>query len=81
MFNLDPVTHTLTLLGHLPTTQGHSEPAIVRIEKTALSGDSASDLLSSLGEIRLIEHTDIVCIYGSQPIYRITLFYTPMVTV
>ena len=58
----DPLTHTLTLLGKLPV-EGTSEyaNAIIRIEKTALSADSAEHILTrSLENARLIEGTDIV---------------------
>ena len=57
----DPITHALTLLGHLPLeATGELAPAIIRIEKTALSGDSAQELLSAIPTTRKIEHTDIV---------------------
>ncbi|OSD07828.1 scavenger mRNA decapping enzyme [Trametes coccinea BRFM310] len=61
VLNEDPITHALTLLGTLPL-EGSSEhaPAIVRIEKTALTGDNADQLLGQeLKDARLIEGTDI----------------------
>lgn len=63
----DPITHALTLLGTLPTAgSGPADsdeyaPAIVRIEKTALTAGQAEQLLSSsLNDAKLIEGTDIV---------------------
>ncbi len=59
---LDPVTHALTLLGTLPlqasTEHAH---AILRIEKTALSVDSAELIVPQyLENTKRIEGTDIV---------------------
>ncbi|KAK7683088.1 hypothetical protein QCA50_013761 [Cerrena zonata] len=61
VLNEDPVTHRLTLLGYLPLIpdSDKKEPAIIHVEKTALSKDFASDLLSTLSEVKLIDHTDI----------------------
>lgn len=62
----DPITHALTLLGTLPTGSAPADsdehaPAIVRIEKTALTAGQAEQLLSSsLKDAKLIEGTDIV---------------------
>ncbi|KAI0353412.1 scavenger mRNA decapping enzyme [Trametes cingulata] len=61
VLNEDPVTHALTLLGTLPK-EGTSEhaPAIVRVEKTALTADHAEQLLPGLlKDTKLIEGTDI----------------------
>lgn len=59
---IDPITHVLTLLGKLPVAgTSESADAVVRIEKTALSADSAGDILTkSLENSKLIEGTDIV---------------------
>ncbi|KAI1798380.1 scavenger mRNA decapping enzyme [Ganoderma leucocontextum] len=61
VLNEDPITHALTLLGKLPLAgTSESADAIVRIEKTALSTDSAGDILTkSLASSKLIEGTDI----------------------
>ncbi|KAL1941511.1 hypothetical protein VTO73DRAFT_6950 [Trametes versicolor] len=65
VLNEDPITHALTLLGTLPTgsapgTADEHAPAIVRIEKTALTAGQAEQLLSSsLKDAKLIEGTDI----------------------
>lgn len=59
---VDPVTHALTLLGTLPVegTSG-AAPAILRIEKTALSVDAADQIVAKfLESTKLIEGTDIV---------------------
>lgn len=61
----DPVAHAITFLGSLPDAQGSNKerkPAIIRIEKTALSEDSATDFSNSIKELELIESNDIVCI-------------------
>lgn len=61
----DPITHALTVLGSLPASQTcevatkhETLPAIVRIEKTALSIDILTE--GVLGDVRIIESTDIV---------------------
>ncbi len=61
-YYIDPITHALTLLGKLPVAgSAESADAVVRIEKTALSADTAGDFLTkSLESSRLIEGTDIV---------------------
>ncbi|KAH9918749.1 scavenger mRNA decapping enzyme [Epithele typhae] len=60
VLNEDPITHALTLLGQLPIGDSdESATAIVRIEKTALSGESAGSLLSGIPTTRMIESTDI----------------------
>ncbi|KAI0764831.1 scavenger mRNA decapping enzyme [Fomes fomentarius] len=61
VLNEDPVTHALTLLGTLPV-EGSSgaAPAILRIEKTALSVDAADQIVAKfLESTKLIEGTDI----------------------
>ena len=52
----------MTLLGKLPVEgSGEFADAVVRIEKTALSADTAGDFLTkSLDNSKLIEGTDIV---------------------
>ncbi|GBE87666.1 scavenger mRNA decapping enzyme [Sparassis latifolia] len=63
ILNEDPLTHALTLLGTFPQNgegTGERAPAIVRIEKTPLRAELASELLSDvLSSARLIESTDI----------------------
>jgi hypothetical protein len=59
----DPVTATLTLLGTFPETRGaiHRVPAILRIERTPLSRESAGDLCSTLlHKVQLVGNNDIV---------------------
>ncbi|RPD65267.1 scavenger mRNA decapping enzyme [Lentinus tigrinus ALCF2SS1-7] len=61
VLNEDPITHALTLLGTLPV-QDTSERAhaILRIEKTPLSVDSADRIIPQfLESTKLIEGTDI----------------------
>ncbi|OCH87060.1 scavenger mRNA decapping enzyme [Obba rivulosa] len=63
VLNDDPITHALTLLGSFLAADSTSQdrsPAIVRIEKTALSSEHADKLFSeALDDVRLIESTDI----------------------
>lgn len=60
---LDPVTHAITFLGSLPEAQGSGErkPAIIHLEKTALSEDTATNFSGLLQELEVIESNDIVC--------------------
>lgn len=67
----DPITHALTILGSFPaslpheTIQGEKSsrlPAIICIEKTALSLDVLQE--GVLGDLRVIETTDIVRLLG-----------------
>lgn len=65
MRNADPITHALTLLGSFPESPAdgtvsqkiNQSPAILRIEKTALSTDVLEE--GVLGDVRVIESTDI----------------------
>ncbi|OCB84155.1 FACT complex subunit SPT16 [Sanghuangporus baumii] len=56
----DPVTHNISVLGILSpgSSDSHSQ-AIVRIERTALSGDFSKLLRDRLENVKLIESTDI----------------------
>jgi hypothetical protein len=58
---LDSVSHAISFLGTLPNPEGVHEPAIVRIEKTALPESSATEFAQIVHDIEKIEHTDIVC--------------------
>jgi len=60
MPSLDPVSHAISFLGTLPNTEGIREPAIVRIEKTALSESSATEFAQIIHDVENIEHNDIV---------------------
>ncbi|CDO73905.1 hypothetical protein BN946_scf185016.g62 [Trametes cinnabarina] len=62
VLNEDPLTHALTLLGTLPVdgTSDARAPAVVRIEKTALTSDNAEQLVSQhLKDTKLLDNTDI----------------------
>ncbi|OBZ77298.1 m7GpppX diphosphatase [Grifola frondosa] len=62
VLNEDPISHTITLLGSFPDSSVPEKysAAIVRIEKTAFSVDSAQELFSTwLQNAKLIESTDI----------------------
>jgi hypothetical protein len=57
----DPATHSLTLLGTFPGTDGHERlPAVLRVEKTVFDPDTAEDLISWISGAKIIESTDIV---------------------
>lgn len=56
----DPVTHSLTLLGTLPSIANEAELAILRLERVALSTDAAQSFRKILHSTKLIEQTDIV---------------------
>lgn len=59
----DPVAHSLTLLGTFPDVEDAQSrsPAIIRIEKTALSASLAPTVVTqSLDNVQLMENTDIV---------------------
>ena len=59
----DPVAHSLTLLGSFPDMEDSSlmTPAVVRIEKTALSAANAPFFLGrTLADVQLMESTNIV---------------------
>jgi hypothetical protein len=47
-------------LGTLPDAEGAHEPAIVRIEKTALPESSATEFAQLIHDMEKIEHNDIV---------------------
>jgi hypothetical protein len=58
---IDPVTHSLTLLGTFPGNSDDDRlPAILRVENTTLDPNSARDLISWVVEAKIIESTDIV---------------------
>jgi hypothetical protein len=64
-FRLDPITHSLALLGTFPKEQGHTQrlPAILRIEKTALARESAHAYCSTLLEkVQLVDRNDCASI-------------------
>jgi hypothetical protein len=64
-FRLDPITHSLALLGTFPKEQGHTQrlPAILRIEKTALARESAHAYCSTLLEkVQLVDSNDCASI-------------------
>ena len=58
--SLDPVSHAILFLGTLPNPECVHEPAIVRIEKTALPESSATEFAQIVDDVEKIEHTDIV---------------------
>lgn len=58
--SLDPVTHAISFLGTLPTTESVHVPAIIRIEKTALPESSAKAFAQIVHDVEKIEHNDIV---------------------
>ena len=58
--SLDSVSHAISFLGTLPNPEGIHEPAIVRVEKTALPESSAAEFSEIVHDVEKIEHTDIV---------------------
>lgn len=56
----DPVSRAVSFLGTLPNPEGAHEPAIVRIEKTALPESSATEFAQIVHDVEKIEHNDIV---------------------
>jgi len=64
VLNEDPLTHSLIILGKLPSTDGNNlVRAIVRIEKTALNPGDSSIFFGDNGiikKVQLEESTDIV---------------------
>jgi len=77
-FSLDPVSHAISFLGTLPNPEGVHEPAIVRIEKTALPESSATEFAQIIHDVEKIEHNDIVCHRSSQILEH--LLMTPVVS-
>lgn len=63
VLNQDPVSHAISFLGNLPNKDGTREPAIVRIEKTALSESSAQEFAQIVHDVEKIEHNDIYSWY------------------
>ena len=67
ILNEDPITHALTLLGHIPAPHSNDKgslKAIIRIEKTALNPEDAPRFFgprSIIAKAELEESTDIVC--------------------
>lgn len=57
---LDPVSHAISFLGTLPNMEDVHEPAIVRIEKTALPESSAAEFAQIVHDVEKIDHNDIV---------------------
>jgi len=58
--SLDPVSHAISFLGTLPNAEGAHEPAIVRVEKTALPEASATEFAQIVHDVEKIEYNDIV---------------------
>jgi len=57
------VAHAISFLGTLPNPGGVHEPAILRIEKTALPETSATEFAQIVHDIEKIEHNDIYSWY------------------
>ena len=61
---LDPLAHTMTLLGTLPTNDtGSTSAAILRLENLALTQETAQKIPSVLlRDVKLVESTDIASV-------------------
>lgn len=70
----DPLSHSLTLLGNFPSTQGSATRAhgIIKIEKLALASNAVCARLARdlLARTQLVESTDIVRALSADPALR-----------
>ena len=56
----DPASHAISFLGTLANAGGAREPAIIRIEKTALHESSAEEFAQIVHDVEQIGDNDIV---------------------